>query len=236
MKRFFAGLLLTAMADIDDDTGGCIQLVFLRRAPERNELRQAETERIDGAHGEYPQHGRSRGAGGGRPFGDTPPAISGVFVFRTASPEEARRMAAADPTVVEHRNTVDVLAWRGPRSVSSISTFLFPCRTWNRAYAVDMRFQANGIDALVRPFAVRQLVQPLDGALLVEIDDGRAARLLPWRDVRARCQWRSPLSRRAARRCGSPSVRRDRSPRSRRCRWAGCRTAPRPASRSERYR
>ena len=51
------------------------------------------------------------------PFGDTPPTISGVFVFRTGSVEEARRIASADPTVVEHRNTVEVLAWRGPKGI-----------------------------------------------------------------------------------------------------------------------
>jgi len=51
------------------------------------------------------------------PFDDKTPTISGVFFFKTKSIEEAKRVAAEDPTVVEHRNTVDVLAWHGPAGV-----------------------------------------------------------------------------------------------------------------------
>ncbi len=51
------------------------------------------------------------------PFDDTPTVISGVFFFATSSIEEARRVAQADPTVAEHRNTVEVLAWRGPAGI-----------------------------------------------------------------------------------------------------------------------
>lgn len=48
------------------------------------------------------------------PFDDQPVTISGIFFFKTPSIEKAREIAANDPTVVEHRNTVDVHAWRGP--------------------------------------------------------------------------------------------------------------------------
>lgn len=51
------------------------------------------------------------------PFDDKPTTISGIFVFRTSSLESARRIAAEDPTVVEHRNLVDVFAWRGPKGI-----------------------------------------------------------------------------------------------------------------------
>ena len=51
------------------------------------------------------------------PFGDTPATISGVFVFKTRSLEEARGIAAQDPTVVEHRNIVEAFAWRGPTGI-----------------------------------------------------------------------------------------------------------------------
>src|SRR5262249_1296533 len=43
--------------------------------------------------------------------------ILGVFVMKAGSIEEARRIAAADPTVTEHRNTIDVHAWRGPAGI-----------------------------------------------------------------------------------------------------------------------
>jgi uncharacterized protein YciI len=51
------------------------------------------------------------------PFGDATLTISGVFVFKTGSLDEARRIAAQDPTVVEHRNMVEVYAWRGPKGI-----------------------------------------------------------------------------------------------------------------------
>ena len=53
------------------------------------------------------------------PFDDQPTTISGIFFFKTASIEKAREIAASDPTVVEHRNTVDVHAWRGPAGMGA---------------------------------------------------------------------------------------------------------------------
>src|SRR5690348_12090426 len=90
-------------------------LVFLRPAPERTPLAQADAERIQSAHmaniGSMAGRGILVAAG---PFGDNPTTISGVFFFKTGSIEEARRIAAHDPTVVERRNVVEVVAWRGP--------------------------------------------------------------------------------------------------------------------------
>src|SRR4051812_24882806 len=83
-------------------------IVFLRRAPDLKPLAKAEGDRIQSAHMANIRSMAERGilvAAG--PFGDTPPSISGVFLFKTASLEETRRIAEQDPTVVEHRNTVE---------------------------------------------------------------------------------------------------------------------------------
>jgi uncharacterized protein YciI len=93
-------------------------LVFLRPDPARKTLSKEEGDRIQKAHmaniGDMAARGVLVAAG---PFDDTPHTISGIFVFRTSSLEEAKRIAAQDPTVVEHRNTVDVHAWEGPAGI-----------------------------------------------------------------------------------------------------------------------
>jgi uncharacterized protein YciI len=93
-------------------------VVFLRPDPARKPLAKVDGERIMTAH--MANIHRMADAGilvAAGPFEDTPTTISGVFVLRAASIEEARRIAAADPTVVEHRNTVDVHPWRGPAGI-----------------------------------------------------------------------------------------------------------------------
>ena len=98
--------------------GGLYYLVFLRPDPARKAVPQPEMDRIMAAHMANIHAMADRGvlvAAG--PFGDTPPTLSGIFVFKTASLDEARRIASADPTVVEHRNTVEVYAWRGPAGI-----------------------------------------------------------------------------------------------------------------------
>jgi len=93
-------------------------MVFLRPDPNRQRLPQADMERIQTAHMANINAMAARGvliAAG--PMEDTPPTISGIFVFKVASLDEATRIATQDPTVVEHRNTVDVVAWRGPRGI-----------------------------------------------------------------------------------------------------------------------
>jgi uncharacterized protein YciI len=93
-------------------------LVFLRPDPSRAKIPQAERERIMAAHmaniSRLAADGILAAAG---PMDDPAPTISGVFVLRAPSLEEARRVALLDPTVAEHRNTVDVHAWRGPRGI-----------------------------------------------------------------------------------------------------------------------
>src|SRR3954468_6249669 len=117
MKRLLLGLALAAM-QAAGQAAEPYYVVFLRPAADRKALPKEEMERIQTAHMANIHSMAERGvlvAAG--PFGDTPPTISGVFVFRTGSLEEARRIASADPIVVEHRNTVDVLAWRGPNGI-----------------------------------------------------------------------------------------------------------------------
>lgn len=91
------------------------QIAFLKRHPERKELAKDEGSRIQAAHMANIHAMADRGvlvAAG--PFDDKPSIISGVFFFVLPTPEETRKLAESDPTVVEHRNTVEVLSWRGP--------------------------------------------------------------------------------------------------------------------------
>lgn len=94
-------------------------LVFLRPSPDRKPLSQEQGQKIQADHMANIRAMAQRGvlvAAG--PFGDAPPpTISGVFVFKTPSLEEARKIASADPTVVERRNEVEVYSWRGPKGI-----------------------------------------------------------------------------------------------------------------------
>ncbi len=93
-------------------------VVFLRPDPARKPLAKEEGQRIMTAHMANIHRMADLGilvAAG--PFEDTPTTISGIFVFRAPSIEEARRIASEDPTVTEHRNTVDVHPWRGPEGI-----------------------------------------------------------------------------------------------------------------------
>jgi uncharacterized protein YciI len=93
-------------------------VVFLRPAPDRKPLAKEEGQRIQSAHMANIQDMAKRGvlvAAG--PFGDTPATISGLFVFKVGSMEEAQRIASADATVVEHRNTVEVYKWQGSKGI-----------------------------------------------------------------------------------------------------------------------
>jgi uncharacterized protein YciI len=50
------------------------------------------------------------------PMDDQPTTtISGIFIFKVASLAKAQHIAQQDTTVIEHRNSIDVHAWRGPR-------------------------------------------------------------------------------------------------------------------------
>jgi uncharacterized protein YciI len=90
-------------------------IVFLRPDPARLPLSKEEGRRIMGAHMANIQGMADRGVlSAAGPMDDSPPRISGIFVLKSGSPEEARRIASMDPTVVGRRNTIDVHVWRGP--------------------------------------------------------------------------------------------------------------------------
>lgn len=111
-------LLLLAQAAPGPPATDLYYLVFLRPDPARRPLAKAEGERIQAAHMANIQDMAKRGvlvAAG--PFDDAPTTKSGIFIFKASSLDEARRIAAQDPTVLEHRNTVDVYAWRGPKGI-----------------------------------------------------------------------------------------------------------------------
>ena len=95
-------------------------VVFLRPNPARQTLDKDEAEKIQAAHmaniGKMAADGVLVAAG---PFGDQVHTISGIFVMKAPSLAEAQRIANADPTVVAHRNTVDVHAWRGPAGIGA---------------------------------------------------------------------------------------------------------------------
>ena len=93
-------------------------VAFLRPDPARKALSKEEGERIQTAHmaniHKMADDGVLVSAG---PFDDTPHTISGIFIFKVESLERAREIALKDPTVVEHRNTIDVHAWDGPARI-----------------------------------------------------------------------------------------------------------------------
>src|SRR5690349_3978563 len=93
-------------------------LAFLRPDPARKPLTKEEGERIQTAHmaniHKMAADGVLVSAG---PFDDNPLTISGIFIFRVDTLERAKEIAEKDPTVVEHRNTIDVHAWDGPPGI-----------------------------------------------------------------------------------------------------------------------
>jgi uncharacterized protein YciI len=115
---FLVLLFFQSVALAADSATARYFVVFLRRSPDRKQLTKEEAERIQAAHmaniHKMAEDGVLVAAG---PFEDMPPAISGIFVFKTDSLATAQRIAGQDPTVVEHRNTVDVHAWEGPAGI-----------------------------------------------------------------------------------------------------------------------
>ena len=112
------GMAELSQSSPESHPGRVYHIVFLKRDPERKPISKEQGDQIQAAHTANIHAMAERGvlvAAG--PFEDTPPVISGVFFFATSSIAEARRIAAADPNVAEHRNTVQVLAWRGPTGI-----------------------------------------------------------------------------------------------------------------------
>jgi uncharacterized protein YciI len=110
LARFLIALALAAAAQ---ETTSLYYVVFLRPDPARKPLSKEEGERIQNAHmaniHKMAEDGLLAAAG---PFENDPPPISGIFVMKAKSVDEARRIAGEDPTVREHRNTIDIHPWR----------------------------------------------------------------------------------------------------------------------------
>lgn len=117
MKPYIATALLFAASLCAQDTA-TYYVAFLRPDAARTKISKEDGERIQTAHmaniNKMSVDGHLVAAG---PFGDTPTTISGVFVMKAASLDEAKRIANQDPTVVEHRNTIDVHQWQGPAGI-----------------------------------------------------------------------------------------------------------------------
>jgi uncharacterized protein YciI len=118
-----AGQALDCRASEPAAGGGPVELryvVLLRPDPNRTPLSLPERQRIQDAHMANIRRMADDGilvAAG--PMEDNPATISGIFVFKVSSLDEARRIAALDPTVAERRNTVDVHSWLGPPGIGS---------------------------------------------------------------------------------------------------------------------
>jgi len=93
-------------------------LVYLRPDPARARIEKEDGDRIMAAHmaniHKMADDGVLKAAG---PFDDTPSTISGIFVMQADTFEAAKRIAAQDPTVLAHRNTVDVHVWNAPAGI-----------------------------------------------------------------------------------------------------------------------
>src|SRR5215472_3919150 len=113
-----AQVVVAQAAAPPQDSTEVYYVAFLRPDPARKQISNEERGRIQAAHmaniGSMAKRGVLVAAG---PFDDEKPEIVGLFLFRVASIDEARRIAAEDPTVTEHRNTVDVHGWRGPKGI-----------------------------------------------------------------------------------------------------------------------
>ena len=93
---------------------------FLRPNPARTQLQKPDSERIQSAHmANIQKMARDGVLVSAGPFDDTPATISGIFIFKSVSRQAAQALADQDPTVVEHRNTIDVHAWKGPPDIGT---------------------------------------------------------------------------------------------------------------------
>ena len=95
-------------------------VVFLRPNPARLPMHVEIRRAIMAAHMANIQKVADEGvlvAAG--PMEDKEETIDGFFVLKAPSREEARRIAAEDPTVAGNRNTIDVHPWLGPAGIGA---------------------------------------------------------------------------------------------------------------------
>lgn len=89
------------------------QLVLLRRGPKAEGFSEAELKKLQAEHlahlGRMAESGKLVAAG---PFGNQQdPSYRGLCLYRTATVEEARQLAEADPAVQAGRLRVEVMTW-----------------------------------------------------------------------------------------------------------------------------
>ena len=115
-----ASLLFLAQISAAPAPSDLYQVVFIRPDPARKTLSKEDGERLQAAHmaniHKMADNGILMAAG---PVDDEPTTISGIFVMKAASVEQAQKIAEQDPTVLAHRNTVDAHAWRGPAGLGT---------------------------------------------------------------------------------------------------------------------
>lgn len=96
---------------------GTAYLAFLTRGPKWTPERTPQTEEIQKAHmaniNRLAETGKLVVAG---PFGDNG-QLRGIFVFKVASLEEAKELAATDPAVKAGRLALDVHTWLVPEGI-----------------------------------------------------------------------------------------------------------------------
>jgi len=118
MKRALPLVLAAALCLCAQVPAARYYVVFLRPDPARRQLPKDEGQRLQAAHmANIQKMGRDGVLMAAGPFDDTPVTVSGIFVFRMSSLEAAQALAAKDPTVLAHRNTVDVHTWLGPPDI-----------------------------------------------------------------------------------------------------------------------
>jgi uncharacterized protein YciI len=106
-------VLLPGLLPAQDQTE-IYHIVFFRPDPARKPISKEEDSRIMAAHLGNIHSMADRGllVAAGKPT-----TISGVFFLKTDSLDQARRLAALDPTVVEHRLIINVYPWRGQKGL-----------------------------------------------------------------------------------------------------------------------
>jgi len=108
------------MTNPDDDAPfelDRVELVLLKRPEVREEIPDAEAERLQAAHLSHlaamRAAGHMRAAG---PVDEQPdPSLRGLCLYRTGSLERARELAESDPAVIAGRLSVEVMYWYFPK-------------------------------------------------------------------------------------------------------------------------
>lgn len=125
MKPALLLLTVLALAQTPPSASTSIYyLVFLRPVPDRKPLAKEAADSLRDAHFANVHRMLDEGllAAAG-PF-DNDAAIDGIFVMKTKSLDEARRVVSQDPMIRERRSVIDAHAWRAPAGIGDEYTKL----------------------------------------------------------------------------------------------------------------